>query len=183
MLAPYACEGSYFQMHRTTALLLTFASTALTTGCASCREKNPSQEPDAAATVTAASDVPPATSAPPAASSAAEPAATPAAASAAPEKPASGGPWNGTYHCFNNMHLTQSGSHVTGVLFPGSTMPSNVSCTVTGDKCTGTVTAISISKGKPPKTVESKGVTLTRHPNGDVTYLGARESSPTFCRR
>lgn len=165
---------------------LAFVALAVTLGgCSSCHDKNVKPEPDAATSITMAPAPPPPASTPtPAAASApAEEPAASASAKVAASAPSSGGPWSGTYHCFNSMRLTQSGSQVTGVLFPGSSMPSNVSCTVSGDKCTGTVTAVSMQKGKPPKVVESKGVTLRRDPNGDVHYLGAREVSPTYCKK
>jgi hypothetical protein len=108
----------------------------------------------------------------------------------APREPAAT-PFTGNYRCFKGMHLEQAGNIVTSTMHTNATTDTVVACTVAGDVCTGTVREIQTSRGKSPKVLHVKPVTLRRSANGDVTYnVGATDAKPgaadrdhTFCAR
>jgi hypothetical protein len=97
-------------------------------------------------------------------------------------------PFTGTYRCFGGMKLEQAGRIVTSTIHKGTT-DTVLACTAGRDTCTGTVREIQTIKGKPPKVMHVKAVTLTRLTSGDIVYLaGAETKAPskadqTMCLR
>ena len=97
-------------------------------------------------------------------------------------------PFSGTYRCFGGMRLEQVGRVVTATVHKGTT-DTVVACTAGSDTCTGTVREIQTVRGKPPKVMHVKPITLTLTKTGDVVYVvGAAEKKAgrgeqTFCPR
>jgi hypothetical protein len=97
-------------------------------------------------------------------------------------------PFSGTFRCFGGMKLEQSGRIVTAATRKGIT-DTIVACTASSDTCTGTVREIQTVRGKPPKVMHVKPVTLTLTKTGDLVYVvGSAEKKPgrgdqTFCPR
>lgn len=86
-------------------------------------------------------------------------------------------PFAGSYRCFKGMHLDQAGDLVTSTMHANGTTDTVVVCRVAGDECTGTVREIQTTRGKAPKVMHVKPVTLRRDANGDITYdVGAGEA-------
>jgi hypothetical protein len=155
--------------------IIFFSLASCITACGSCRRPKVGDDGDAAV---AASAAPSASDAPSAAASAsAAPAASDQPSPNASAAAAVGGPFQGVYHCMNDLTLTQNGNHVSGITALKynphmSHEVTRVSCTVSGDKCVGTSTSQTEKDGKSQtKTPRTIGVTLTRRPNGDVGYM------------
>ena len=93
--------------------------------------------------------------------------------------PVAGGPFQGTYSCFNGTSITQTNSTVTARQQAGKTDNyASTTCTATGDMCDGTTT---IYVGG--KVSGTKHATLKRNPgSGDITYKGDGEAS-TICHK
>jgi hypothetical protein len=119
--------------------------------------------------------------------------ATPPPPAFAPEPPST--PFTGTYRCFKGMHLEQAGTIVTSTMHNGTT-DTVVACTVSREDCIGTVREIQMTRGKAPKVMHVKPITLHRTPNGDIMFQvapapGAHQTNPskpapgaqTFCPR
>jgi hypothetical protein len=114
----------------------------------------------------------------------------PAARPVAPREPPPT-PFTGSYRCFKGMQLEQAGDLVTSTMHTNGTTDTIVVCRVGGDVCTGTVREIQTTRGKPPKVMHVKPITLRRHANGDITYdvgageakHGAGDRDHTFCPR
>jgi hypothetical protein len=98
-------------------------------------------------------------------------------------------PFTGDYRCFKGMHLEQAGTIVMSTVHTNATTDTVVACNVAGDVCTGTVREIQTIRGKSPKVMHIKPVTLQRSPTGDITYrTGNPDAKPgahdtTFCAR
>jgi len=97
-------------------------------------------------------------------------------------------PFNGTYRCFGGMKLEQAGRIVTSTIHKGTT-DTIIACTAGSTTCTGTVREIQTTRGKAPKVMHVKPVTLTLTKSGDVVYVvgsadkKAGKGEQTFCPR
>ncbi|MDB4936898.1 MAG: hypothetical protein JWP87_3870 [Labilithrix sp.] len=174
--------------------LVVFATTALAS-LGACRKKggdarDAEAEADAssaAADASAALDDSGATGAATAIAS-----AEPAEASIATEIPPTS--FAGSYRCFKGMQLQQSGTIVTSTMHTNGTTDTVIACNVGRDDCVGTVREIQTVRGKAPKVLHVRPVTLHRTPNGDVlvkvepSTSGAHDTkpsttAPTLCPR
>jgi len=96
--------------------------------------------------------------------------------------------FSGHYQCpKGNLALVQSGTVVRSTVRTNATTDTVVVCTVAGgDVCTGSVREIQTIRGKPPKVLHVKSMTLTRTPSGDMLMLAASadpKEHPALCRK
>jgi hypothetical protein len=153
------------------SVTVVFSLASCITACGSCRKPKVDDEAGAVAEASAAP------SASDASAAAAPSAAADQPATSATAVAAAGGPFQGVYKCLNDLTLSQSGNHVTGITALKynphlAHEVTHLSCTVSGDKCVGTATSQTEKDGKNmTKTPRSIGVTLTRRPNGDIGYM------------
>ena len=87
-------------------------------------------------------------------------------------------PFTGTYRCFGGMKLEQAGRIVTSTIHKGTT-DTVIVCMAGVDSCTGSVREIQMVRGKPPKVMHVKPVTLTRLASGDIVYVVGAERKET----
>lgn len=167
--------------------LLLFAIPLMAPAIAACRKK-----PVGTTTLDASAD---AETADGAASFAAAEAGAPSASAAASAKPtptiapmfegmpaAPPTPFAGSYKCLKGLSLVQTGSIVTGTVHTSGSVDTIIACTAGPDTCTGTVREIQQMRGKPPKVMHVKQVTLRRAPNGDIV-IKPETGAETFCRK
>ena len=97
-------------------------------------------------------------------------------------------PFTGTFRCFGGMKLEQAGRIVTSTIHKGTT-DTVLACTASIDTCTGTVREIQTVRGKPPKVMHVKPVTLKLLKSGDILHLvgaetqAASKADQTLCPR
>jgi hypothetical protein len=98
--------------------------------------------------------------------------------------PVTAGPFDGTYRCFKGLQLVQTGAHVLSTTHTNATTDTVIACTVAGDVCAGSIREVQHARGKPPKVLHVKPMTLERTPAGDVLFKpGSPTEKPTFCKR
>lgn len=99
-----------------------------------------------------------------------------------------GGPFAGTYKCFNGLTLTQNGNLVSGVTVNKTTTSTETTqwnCSVgKPDHCEGTevVTVRFNDPKKAPKVIESRKLTIDHRPDGVAVHL-ERSTETTFCKK
>jgi hypothetical protein len=93
-----------------------------------------------------------------------------APSAAAPEEPPlpRPTPFTGTYRCFKGLQLLQVGNIVTSTTHKDATTDTVIACTATGDTCTGTTRDVQVIRGKPPKVLHVRAITLLRTHGGDI---------------
>jgi hypothetical protein len=144
---------------------------------ASACHRATSTEADAApatssAVTTQSASVPAAPADTPSAVASAKPALTGSAA------PSAGGRYNGAYNCWNGLRLTQHGGQVSGetatdLKHPLSSDNSELTCTISGDRCVGTATEMfHDGKGGKKPNGKPRPLTLTKV-GGDIRWQEA----------
>lgn len=93
--------------------------------------------------------------------------------------------FSGNYRCPKGaMELVQNGRVVTSTMHGKASTDTVVACSVNGDVCTGSVREIQMVRGKPPKVMHVKSVTLSRTQTGDVVYQVADpKEHPALCHK
>jgi hypothetical protein len=107
-----------------------------------------------------------------AASGTAAPGSTVAPAAVSPDEPPlpRPTPFTGTYRCFKGLQLLQVGNIVTSTTHKDATTDTVIACTAAGDTCTGTTRDIQVVRGKPPKVLHVRPITLVRTHGGDILF-------------
>lgn len=91
-------------------------------------------------------------------------------------------PFAGSYKCLKGLSLVQTGNIVTGTVHTTGTLDTVIACTAGPDTCTGSVREIQQVRGKSPKVLHVKPVTLRRSPSGDIV-IKPETGAETFCRK
>lgn len=79
-------------------------------------------------------------------------------------------PFTGSYRCFKGLQLLQVGNIVTSTTHKDPTTDTIIACTAVGDTCTGTTRDIQVVRGKPPKVLHVRPITLVRTHGGDILF-------------
>jgi hypothetical protein len=77
-------------------------------------------------------------------------------------------PFTGSYQCLKGLQLLQVGNIVTSTIHKDATTDTVLACTATLDTCTGTMRDIQNGRGKSPKVLNVRPITLVRTHNGDI---------------
>lgn len=88
-------------------------------------------------------------------------------------------PFTGSYGCFKGMQLVQVGTIVTSTIHKDATTNTVLACTATGDTCTGTLRDIQAVRGKAPKVLHVRPITMVRTHSGDVLFKMTPASEKT----
>lgn len=93
--------------------------------------------------------------------------------------------FSGNYTCPKGaLKLVQAGTIVTSTVHTNATTDTIVACSVAGEVCIGSVREILTIRGKSPKVLHLKNITLTRLPSGDVVLRGPDpKEHPAVCRK
>jgi hypothetical protein len=157
------------------ALLSLLVVTATVPGAVACNKKTSDASDgaagDAAAEASAANDDAAVGAAAAAAAAAAPDSAVVTAAVSAEEPPLPRPtPFTGSYRCFKGLQLLQVGNIVTSTTHKDATTDTIIACTAVGDTCTGTTRDIQMVRGKPPKVLHVRPITLVRNHGGDILF-------------
>jgi hypothetical protein len=79
-------------------------------------------------------------------------------------------PFTGSYRCFKGLQLLQVGNIVTSTSHKDATTDTVIACTAIGETCTGTTRDIQVVRGKPPKVLHVRPITLVRTHGGDILF-------------
>ena len=79
-------------------------------------------------------------------------------------------PFTGSYRCFKGLQLLQLGSVVTSTMHKDATTDTVIACSAIGDTCTGTTRDVQVVRGKPPKVLHVRPITLVRTHGGDILF-------------
>jgi hypothetical protein len=159
-------------LRRGSALLSLLVVAATVPGAVACNKKTSDASDgaagDAAAEASAAND----DAAVGAAAAAAAPDSAVVTAAISPEEPPlpRPTPFTGSYRCFKGLQLLQVGNIVTSTTHKDATTDTIIACTAVGDTCIGTTRDIQVVRGKPPKVLHVRPITLARTHGGDILF-------------
>jgi hypothetical protein len=93
--------------------------------------------------------------------------------------------FSGNFTCPKGpLKLVQAGTIVTSTVHTNATTDTVVACKVAREVCTGSVREIQTIRGKSPKVLHLKNITLERTPSGDMLLKGPDpREKPALCRK